>query len=305
MKISIIKMKKHPIDELFAKKLAEHRQEPSQKAFEKFQARLQEKQTKRRGGVFAITRNWGYYAAAAGVVATLTVGILSQNYTDDTQVVARNDKPKQEETTKQLTSPITQGSNETFVAQAEIQKELNKTPALEKKQLYDIAVAKTPPNESAKKSVKHEMPKLIEEISTTDIALHQPKNVSQLEAEVLTAKKTTAVETFGGENTSISSKYSIGETVVVVIAPLEESTTIKPQAQVETGRLAENDEKEKSFLAKLYGEYKHFKYGEKVDLKRLGVKDVVARVDEGLLKEERDDVRDFVQRRISRMQKRE
>ena len=50
-------MKKHPIDELFAKKLAEHRQEPSQKAFEKFQARLEEKQTKRRGGIFIINRN--------------------------------------------------------------------------------------------------------------------------------------------------------------------------------------------------------------------------------------------------------
>ena len=37
-----IKMKKHLIDDLFAKTLAEHRQEPSQKAFEKFQSRLKE-----------------------------------------------------------------------------------------------------------------------------------------------------------------------------------------------------------------------------------------------------------------------
>ena len=65
------------------------------------------------------------------------------------------------------------------------------------------------------------------------------------------------------------------------------------------------EEKEKSFIAKLYGEYKNFKYGEKVDLKKLGVKDVLARVDDSVIKEDITDVRDFVQRKVSRLQRKE
>ena len=65
----------------------------------------------------------------------------------------------------------------------------------------------------------------------------------------------------------------------------------------------EKEEESKSFIAKLYGEYKHFKYGEKVDLKKIGVKDALARVDEGLFKEEREDVIGFLQRRVGRLKK--
>jgi hypothetical protein len=67
----------------------------------------------------------------------------------------------------------------------------------------------------------------------------------------------------------------------------------------------EKEEKEKSFIAKLFSEYKHFKFGEKVDLNKLGVKDVLARVDESAIKEEITDIRDFVQRKVSRLQRKE
>ncbi len=89
----IIKMKKHPIDDLFAKKLAEHRQEPSQKAFEKFQARLQEKQQKPKVGFFLGNRNWTYYAAAAGIAIALSVGFLTQNDTSINPTIASVDAP--------------------------------------------------------------------------------------------------------------------------------------------------------------------------------------------------------------------
>jgi hypothetical protein len=67
----------------------------------------------------------------------------------------------------------------------------------------------------------------------------------------------------------------------------------------------EKEENAKSFLSKLYGEYKHFKYGEKVDLKKLGVKDVLARVDNNEIKEDITDVRDFVQRKVGRLQRKD
>lgn len=299
-------MKKHPIDELFARKLAEHRQEPSQKAFEKFQARLQEKQTKRRGGVFAINRNWGYYAAAAGIVAALTIGVLSQRTTDDTQIIADNGKPKVGAPVKQPTPLTTQDSSNAIAkTKIEDEKELNTFgQGISVKPINDIAVAKRL-NAPAKAPVVKEIVSPIEEESTDAIALNQPEEVQNtpLRVETLTGRSATEIETSSDENTSLAAKYNnIGGTVVVVISPIEESEV---QSPVETETMAEKAEREKSFLAKLYGEYKHFKYGEKVDLKGIGVKDAMAKVDEGLFKEEREDVRDFVQRRIGRIQRRE
>lgn len=303
MKISIIKMKKHPIDELFANKLAEHRQEPSQKAFEKFQARLQEKETKRRGGVFAISRNWSYYAAAAGVVAVLTIGILSQRNTNDTPFVADSSKPKVE-TQNQIDSAINK-DKPALLAKTDGEKVNSLTERTQPKSVNNI-IASTKKVEmgTTKAPVAKEAITPIQQAPLDAIALNQPEAVSTSPIEVLTGKNASTIETFSNENTALATKHNVGE-VVLVITPLEVEKGAS-QSIAKTEKLtAENDEKERSFLAKLYGEYKHFKYGEKVDLKRLGVKDVVARVDEGLLKEERDDVRDFVQRRISRMQKRE
>lgn len=297
MKISIIKMKKHPIDELFAKKLAEHRQEPSQKAFEKFQARLQEKQTRRRGGVFAINRNWGYYAAAAGVVAALTIGILSQRNTMDTQVLADSGKPKE---TQAIKKPVSQGvqENTTSIAGTAPEKVTNTFNGIVTTgHTQEIAVAKHKEVNPVNTPVEKE--------AATPV-IQEPANaiaMEEVQTRTLAGKNAAAIETFADNNTAdIAAKYNIGD-VVLVIAPLEENVSKAP-AETQMS-MEEKAEKEKSFLAKLYGEYKHFKYGEKVDLKKLGVKDAVARVDEGLFKEEREDVRDFVQRRIGRMQKRE
>ncbi|MFD2519485.1 hypothetical protein [Emticicia soli] len=296
-------MKKHPIDELFANKLAEHRQEPSQKAFEKFQARLQEKETKRRGGVFAISRNWSYYAAAAGVVAVLTVGILSQRNTNDTQFVADSSKPKVE-TQNQIDSAINK-DKPALLAKTDGEKVNSLTERTQPKSVNNIiASTKKVEMDATKAPVTKETITPIQQAPLDAIALNQPEAVSTSPIEVLTGKNASTIETFSKENTALATKHNVGE-VVLVITPLEVEKGASQSIAKTEKSIAENEEKERSFLAKLYGEYKHFKYGEKVDLKRLGVKDVVARVDEGLLKEERDDVRDFVQRRISRMQKRE
>lgn len=296
-------MKKHPIDELFAKKLAEHRQEPSQKAFEKFQARLQEKQTRRRGGVFAFTRNWGYYAAAAGVVAALTIGMLSQRNTEDAQVAVNAGKPDKVGTVAgQPASPSIQGSTDIVARnKIEAEKALNTYNTYkETRPVQDVAAVKETQVRATNAPVGNVIPAPVPEESNVAVA----SNYQTEDVQTLTGKNATAIETFNGNNTDIASKYSIGrESVVLIIAPVEESGV---QATAETeASIAEKAEKEKSFLAKLYGEYKHFKYGEKVDLKGLGVKDAVARVDENLFKEEREDVRDFVQRRIGRMQRKE
>ncbi len=108
-------------------------------------------------------------------------------------------------------------------------------------------------------------------------------------------------------------KTDVGESVVVVLEPAASEAEVIPSINQDSNvsladakRLGEEkEEKEKSFIAKLYGEYKNFKYGEKVDLKKLGVKDVLARVDDSVIKEDITDVRDFVQRKVSRLQRKE
>lgn len=298
-------MKKHPIDELFAKKLAEHRQEPSQKAFEKFQARLQEKQTKRRGGVFAININWGYYAAAAGVVAALAIGILSQRNTNDAQLAVDTVKPDKVGTVVgQPASPSIQGNTDA-IAENKPERTTNRYEGVSTtRPVQEIVVARRTDVRATNTPIVKEVIIPIDQEPNNDVAHNPVQEVPSLQVETLAGRNTTAIETFADNNADIASKYSIGrESVVLIIAPVEESDVQNPTEPELSAE--EKAEKEKSFLAKLYGEYKHFKYGEKVDLKGLGVKDAVARVDEGLFKEEREDVRDFVQRRIGRMQRKE
>ncbi|UTA67303.1 hypothetical protein [Emticicia sp. 21SJ11W-3] len=293
-------MKKHPIDELFARKLAEHRQEPSQKAFEKFQARLQEKQTKRRGGVFAINRNWAYYAAAAGVVAVLTIGVLSQNNTGGNNLAANNTSSKKVEAVKQPLAPEGK-ENKALIARAE-----NNTPELGSQATAGkITVAQNKAAITNKETVKLPAPE-------DKVIIDTPQAANALASNAKDELKPLPLETLAGKNTialkekpaSAASKYHLGESVTLIVTPIEDNS-LAALNESNNAQAEEKAEKDKSFLAKLYGEYKNFKYGEKVDLKRIGVKDAVARVDEGLFKEEREDVRDFVQRRIVRMQKRE
>ncbi|WP_337045132.1 hypothetical protein [Emticicia sp. 17c] len=305
-------MKKHPIDDLFAKKLAEHRQEPSQKAFEKFQARLQEKQSKRRGGVFAIYRNWPYYAAAASVVAALTIGVLLQNNTTDSSVAVNTNKPTQVDAVKQPAS----SANDTKANLSDNQATSSTVASAETKQMPATNNA-TPTQLSSKttlaanKAVVTKPAEIHEKVSVPEIQKPQEMQQSLASIQVtdttplqaLASKNSAVLAESSANKNVVAGKYNIGKPITLIIDPVEENTLA---AVTETESLAEEKaEKEKSFLAKLYGEYKHFKYGEKVDLKKLGVKDVVARVDEGLLKEEREDVRDYVQRRIGRIQKRE
>ena len=301
-------MKKHPIDELFAKKLAEHRQEPSQKAFEKFQARLQEKQTKRRGGIFIINRNWGYYAAAASIVAALTIGILSQKNTVDTEVLAHITPKKIE---KKAIEKVNVENSQNALAQKE-----SVLPATASKETSEkiIKVLPITTHETSVAKVKQPTRTLEEKIIDDSPLEENAVALNTLPDNTGTIQTEEVVSLEENKNTIASEevKQEIGESIVLIYEPEEEKEMIpsinedSPTSLAEAKQLSEEkSEKERSFLAKLYGEYKHFKYGEKVDLKRIGVKDALARVDESLFKEERDDVRGFVQRKIGRIQKRE
>lgn len=304
----IIKMKKHPIDDLFAKKLAEHRQEPSQKAFEKFQARLQEKQQKPKVGFFLGNRNWTYYAAAAGIAIALSVGFLTQNDTSNNPTVASADTPSVK---KSAVSPAPEVVNNQAIASAGNNaqttiKDITKQnlPTVKKETLP--VLTNSPENTIANLNPTTQTPNKI-----IDDSPEEQTNI----ATITPIFGNPVVETTKPAEPASQGifKTDVGESVVVVLEPAApEAEVISSISQDSNISLAdakrlgeEKEEKEKSFIAKLYGEYKHFKYGEKVDLKKLGVKDVLARVDDSVIKEDITDVRDFVQRKVSRLQRKE
>lgn len=310
----IIKMKKHPIDDLFAKKLAEHRQEPSQKAFEKFQARLQEKQQKPKVGFFLGNRNWTYYAAAAGVAIALSVGFLNQNDTSINPTVASADVPSYDVPAQKKNTVET--APEIINNQAIASVENNRQQTIQNTNKQNFPTAK-----------KESLPDVTSTSENTIASLNpitQPisnKIVDDSPEEQVSIATTTPI--FGNsvaETTKPAEpasqgifKTDVGESIVVILEPTASEAEVIPSINqdsnislAEAKRLGdEKEEKEKSFIAKLYGEYKNFKYGEKVDLKKLGVKDVLARVDDSVIKEDITDVRDFVQRKVSRLQRKE
>jgi hypothetical protein len=312
---TIIKMKKHPIDDLFAKKLAEHRQEPSQKAFEKFQARLAENQQKRRGGFFLANRNWGYYAAAAGIVAVLTIGILSQSTITNETVVASADVPKKVENkikniSKEKDSQLVDNQ---LVAVKEDVKKSSKIyfSQPEKAILKKVKTLPIISNETSVAKLENKSTSGVPQVPQNTIIDDSPVEQTSVAINPIFE---TSIETIEPKETKIAETFKnpIDESIVLVLEPEQQEELIpainpdSPTSLAEAKILgAEKEENAKSFIAKLYGEYKHFKYGEKVDLKKLGVKDVLARVDDSVLKEDITDVRDFVQRKVGRLQKRD
>ena len=300
---TIIKMKKHPIDDLFAKKLAEHRQEPSQKAFEKFQARLQEKQHKRRGGFFAINQNWVYFAAAAGIFAVLTIGFLSQRNATNETTLASVGVPKKvgekkpniaKEADSQLVAvqKMTEDATENTIEQSE------------KITLKQTKVFLSIDNEVSVAKVENQ-PKTTENMIDDDSPIEQ-------NSVAINTIFDTNIETIEVKKTDIF-QNPIDESIVLILEPEPIEKEIIPAINEDSAisladakRLGvEKEENAKSFIAKLYGEYKHLKHGEKVDLKKIGVKDALAKVDESLFKEDREDIIGFVQRKVVRLQKRD
>ena len=297
-------MKKHPIDELFAKNLVEFRQEPSQRAFEKFQARLQEKQEKPKGGIFFLNRNWSYYAAAAGIILALTVGILSQRNTTKESVLASSEiLPK---VASKAASNAKSTDSQSVMAKNSTNNAVENTVSKSDKVLLKATKTTIIANETSVAKVEIQ-PKEIENTIIDDSPEEQTSVAINAIFENTAAEKIEPAEV---KSTEIF-KNPIDESIVLILEPEQIEKEVIPAINqdsetnlADARRLGqEKEEESKSFIAKLYGEYKHFKYGEKVDLKKIGVKDALARVDEGLFKEEREDVIGFLQRRVGRLKK--
>lgn len=284
-------MKKNPIDELFAKKLAEHRQEPSQRALEKFQERLAQREQKRRGGLFVWNRQWNYYAAAASVIAVLSIGVLSIR--DNAPQLAQTETPKVEvfkQNNSQKSGIASTQPEKSIVVQKNIpQKEKIQNFTVSSKISIEIHLNKTETTIAQAQPEEKQPEVIVTEPTQTNTPI---ASVSELVVQTETPQITLQVESIGNK------PLSTEESIVLVYNEILE--TPKPE-----NTIAEEKEDEKSFISKLFKEYQHLKYGEKVDLKTLGInkREVLALVDERLFKEEREDLKDFVQSRVGRFRK--
>jgi hypothetical protein len=255
-------MNKHPIDELFAKKLAEHSQEPSSKAFEKFQERLAQREQKRKGGFVFFNSRWSYFMAAASILIALSIAFFSPDkkasrlsHFTEKSIKKHQKESKRIEKPFILTKKI-KASKPKFLKKPNVQKTIE--TASENLAQTTYLPAATPAKEEVEMMENSPMIASIEKIET-----HTPKEIILVYDE-------------------IQEHPSITQTILT-----EEKTD------------------EKSFISKLFNEYQHFKYGEKVDLAKLGIKkrEVLASVDEKLFKEEREDVRNFMQKTFGKNKK--
>jgi hypothetical protein len=317
MKFTILKMEKHPIDELFAKKMAEYRQEPSQRAFEKFQARVAEREQEKRGGGFlsiSHNRRW-YYGAAAGLAIALSVVFLSQKEgkKDDFAQNQGKTNPVEIIQPKNTTEPIVkeQLANNSIPKTIEkqpikvsIQKENIDKPIIEN----TISIAQNEPKESKENTIQNPIidhTEVTESIATTVVIPEQ-----NTDNQTVIPNETPVLKGIQPQNTV----ENVEEPVVLAnnFQPIEEAELmpmIDEDSVTEFDKLRqaamEREENSKSFLARLSDEYKHLKYGEKVDLNNLKVKpkDVLARADEQILREERNDIKETFYRKFSKILK--
>ena len=272
MTFSIIKMKKHPIDDLFAQKLQDFEANPSQRAFDRFQERLAQKEKPKAGYWF-----WQHpanYGIAAGILLVVGLGWwVSTNKETETEglAIASKEIPnvKIEDESRVLASAVSIGSPQAFLPKTTV-KFVTNTPT---KIVYNVSegVDNEPVNMILDEPLKDEL----------TLALENETNSVQSN---LTEPSTNQDSIF---------KADIGETITILAQNLEEETILLPSLDADSPTTLANAEQvieakqqeQRTFIGKVFTELKHLKYGEKIDFSTLGIKKTVAFDDEMSSKE--------------------
>ncbi len=254
-------MKKHPVDDFFAERLADHQAVPSPRAFDKFQERLAEREKKAMPFLGIRPKSWYYYGAAASVALLMTIGYLQYNgdvkpgdqlarSTPATQDAGRPVQSVQTEAPRQEPEKIQPSG---LLAQAETVSPVYSThrstsAATSAKSTESVPVTVTAP----------EVPE----------AVIPAQNQLAINVEKVEARKIADLQ----ESTTGKMERNAGETVVYITSipdPQEITGSVKSGGNT----LAMNSaEEEKSVFSRVFGEIRNLKHGEKVDLARLGLK---------------------------------
>lgn len=262
-------MKKHPVDELFSRKLRDAEITPRDEAFQKFQQRLQTKE--RRIGWW----QQGPWLAAAGVSLLLMAGggwwLMSQqpsesdtvalSKTPSTKIVAPN-PPKNGEQ-KAVIAPST---NELAILDKKA-----KAGSGSESQVPTFSSATAPTTPKSNFKIKEVVQPLVQETQVAQVVETTPASepVKQMKLEEPT--KTVALAS------AITAKPT-EKTVVLQLPELEKTLVAAndPQANVAAmnSSIADNDVLDKprksTRMAKVWQQLKNAKNGEKVDWDEVG-----------------------------------
>lgn len=301
MILTIIKMKKHPIDELFSTNLKDHTVLPSERAANLFQQRLAEKK-KPKGVFFNIPMRNYYWAAAASVLFTLTIGWYAVQNGQSTQTIAQQ-KDKTETVKETVVIP------EINVAEEKVAP-ISATETMQNTGKSSAQIAKAAISKKATQSATKETEAVPERIETKNTPVFAPMildepimdklTVAVLEAEREKKKEATKQRKLQNENEAVFKK-SIAETVIVIseIQPEDEQLyipEISGDSRVTIAQATkmgqERQDLERSFIAKVFTEFKNLKHGEKLDVAGLNKKSdaVFTRSEEGFIATEKEEL---------------
>lgn len=263
---TILKMKKNPIDELFAAKLAEHRQEPSQRAYARFQEQLEQRHASQNN------RKYWYFGAAA---AMLLVGFGTFTSLDTPE---KQSTLAAVEVTKKVVQPIV----EPVLFASKTVKASNRKQAVE---IQQAAI----PQESVPATMI-EKPNIVEEsVASISKEITPVIMVSEVDSrEVMMAGNTTPIS----KVSQIEPEKEVILTYEVAMAPQERLRQFddEPIALLEAINFEEyhflhkNDEHiglGNSIFEKVAHQIKHIQKGERINFRELGLRprDLVAKAD--------------------------
>lgn len=285
-----IKMKKHPLDELFVKELGNYSLEPSQQARELFLKRLEEK-NKPKGAIWlgAVSRN--YWLAAASIVLLMGIGvwnIVGDEQTTTPQLASTRQIEKKAEE-RVTTEMIPEANKESRIASNLF---VNKTE--NKRKNGAVAVSQEQKEVTIQNVAINTTPKIVDELIQDELTVAVQK------AQSRKIEKEREGRREEHQNDKIFSE-SIGETVIVITEVMPKSDKILiPELDSDSPVTIAKAEKEgrmkmefeNSFLAKVYTEIKHLKHGEKVDLTTLNreTEQVFTLEDDGFINQEKQEI---------------
>lgn len=270
-------MKHHPIDEEFARKLANHRLEPSSKALEKFQERLSQKNKPVTSFSWQSNRKWMYMAASMLVVGS---GVLLMINSDS-------------KVTEKKLNNVALKNNDKLELTTQTFKNYEKSIPIVEKNIDEMSVAQP-------------IAAIIEQNIVAEDDTQMTEIVSVGNRLVFEATEDSPKENI---NQSLF-KTDIGESIVLEPnSPAETSILIEEidadseMAMEEVNEIIrENEEENRSFISKLFKEYKNLKYGKEefsLTSSKVNLSETSAPIVSEL-----GEIRDFMQRKIGRLQRR-
>ncbi len=275
-------MKKHPIDEEFAKKMANYRLEPSSRALEKFQERL----SKNTKPVVLLNRQsnrrWLYLAASMVVIASGVVLML--------------DSPQNEKKMGVKLSHYEKKQIKGVSIEHETEIPIKAIASAEKGEKYLSFLPSVSVRPEEKEDIQEDNQVIEEFKPMPTLVFEETSGISPT-----SPKESTNQEVF---------KKDIGESIVVVLEPAIESPVLVEEIDQDselawseaTEMMRQKEENNQSFIGKLFKEYKNLKYGkEEVSLSSTKVSFSGTSAP---IVSELGEVRDFMQRKIGRLQRR-